>query len=607
MLNDMVKKGEEEKQAEFDSFGLFKTFCEKTANQKLQSIENADEESKTAKADDEKYTAMAAQLAQEIEGHNHDIDVWKGDLQAAVKVREMEARDYDLSTKEIRKQVDAAYDGIAKVKALSGDKGAVLLQAQASLTPELQAMLQTFQGEAPKAVAYESQTGGIIDMLTQLRRDFEKQAGDLPKNEQAAKNNYVLLTQSLNLQIDEASEATTAKSEAKADALQKAAAARGALGDAASTKKADSEHLTDLKSECEQKSQDFADRQNLRADEIVAINKAIEIMSGGAVSGASDKHLNQLLQSSSFAQLRSHEQNRHAMHERRISAAAYLRAQSVKFNSRVLAAIATRTSADPFKKVKKMIKDMIVKLMEEAGSEAEHKGFCDRELGTNKHTRQSKTEAVELLHADIDELEASTTMLTQQISDLTAAVATIDESVAKATNIRMEERAKNGATIADAKAAQEAVANALTVLNDFYAQASLVQTSVSSSDSGGVIAMLEVIQSDFVRLESETSAAEEAAASDYDKFMKDSKMDKLMKSQDAKHHGSNLQDQEQSMQEKKADLDGTSKELQAAMAYFEKLKPDCVETGVSYEDRVARRKEEMESLQTALRVLNGEE
>ena len=41
--------------------------------------------------------------------------------------------------------------------------------------------------------------------------------------------------------------------------------------------------------------------------------------------------------------------------------------------------------------------------------------------------------------------------------------------------------------------------------------------------------------------------------------------------------------------------------------YFEKLKPDCVNANVSYEDRVARRKEEIASLQEALKILNGED
>ena len=79
------------------------------------------------------------------------------------------------------------------------------------------------------------------------------------------------------------------------------------------------------------------------------------------------------------------------------------------------------TCASRAKAVAKTIKDLIVKLMEEANGEAEQKGYCDMELATNEQTRKEKTEAVEGLHADIDELEATIQQLTEEISDLTKA------------------------------------------------------------------------------------------------------------------------------------------------------------------------------------------
>merc|ERR1719366_12975 len=136
--------------------------------------------------------------------------------------------------------------------------------------------------------------------------------------------------------------------------------------------------------------------------------------------------------------------------------AQYLQAQATKLNSRVLAALAVRVAEDPFKKVKKMIKDLIVRLMEEANEEAEHKGWCDTELSTNEQTRKEKTEAVEVLHAEIDELEASIAKLTEEITELIQAVAEIDKAVAEATQIREEEKAKNAETIKDAQDAQTA-------------------------------------------------------------------------------------------------------------------------------------------------------
>merc|ERR1719326_518337 len=127
------------------------------------------------------------------------------------------------------------------------------------------------------------------------------------------------------------------------------------------------------------------------------------------------------------------------------------------------------------------------------------------------------------------------------------------------------------------------------------------------SENGGVVGMIEVIQSDFARLESDTTAAEEEAQTEYDTFMTDSATDKAQKSADIDHKSSTKQNNEQTLEEKKTDLDTTSKELSAAMEVYEKLKPSCVDAGVSYEDRVARRKEEIESLGEALKILAGDE
>merc|ERR1719218_447316 len=266
-----------------------------------------------------------------------------------------------------------------------------------------------------------------------------------------------------------------------------------------------------------------------------------------------------------------------------------------------------------------MIKDLITRLMEEANEEAEHKGWCDTELSTNEQTRKEKTEAVEMLHAEIDQLEASIAKLTQDISGLTKAVAELDAAMAKATKLRQEEKAKNTETISDSQEAQTAVAQALTVLKEFYAKAGEATAFVQQpevfdkpykgmgGESGGVVGMLEVIESDFARLESDTKASEATAQKEYDSFMTESKVDKSKKSTDIEHKTTKKQDQEQALTTKNEDLEGTQKELDAALAYFDKLKPSCVDSGVNYEDRVARRKEEIESLQEALKILSGED
>jgi len=375
--------------------------------------------------------------------------------------------------------------------------------------------------------------------------------------------------------------------------------------------------LKDVSSTCDQTASDYQSRQVLRADEITAIEKAIEILSSAEVSGAAEQHLPALLQArhgTSFAQFRSITQN-----PSQARVAEYLKSQATLLNSRILSALAVRVEADPFKKVTKMIKDLISRLLEEANEEADHKGWCDTELTENEQTRKEKTEAVELLHAEVDELSASLVKLTHEITELNQAVVDLDSAVVSATEYRKEEKDKNLATIKDAQDAQTAVAQAVAVLKEFYAKAAestaLVQQPEMSgneykgmqSESGGVVGMLEVIQSDFARLEAETTASEDQSAKEYDQFMTDSKVDKVQKNADIQHKTEKKQDKQQALQETKKGVESTQQELDAALEYFEKLKGSCIEAaGGVYEERVAHRKEEIATLREALLILNGE-
>merc|ERR1712032_865659 len=99
----------------------------------------------------------------------------------------------------------------------------------------------------------------------------------------------------------------TEKAETKAKKLQAKADAEGDLEDTIKTRDADQKYLDDLTATCEQKATDFESRQQLRAEEIEAIEKAIEIISSAAVAGNAQKHLPTLVQAqaSALAQLRT--------------------------------------------------------------------------------------------------------------------------------------------------------------------------------------------------------------------------------------------------------------------------------------------------------------
>merc|ERR1719182_442294 len=276
--------------------------------------------------------------------------------------------------------------------------------------------------------------------------------------------------------------------------------------------------------------------------------------------------------------------------------------------------MALSAQANPFGKVKKMIKDLIVKLMEEATSETE--------LTTNKQPRDKKTADVNELNSDVEDLTATIAQLTQDIADLAAAVKELDAAMAKETEERNENKATNAQTVKDAKAAQVAVEEAMAVLKDFYAKSAEATAFAQQpaadapetfekpykgllAEGGNVVDFLEVILSDFARLESETSAAEASEAEEYKTFMFESKKDKALKENEIKLKSETKTDKESALQQANEDLKVTQEQLNKALEYYEKLKPTCVDSGITYEERVKRREEEIVSLQEALKILAG--
>jgi len=638
LMNGMLAKGKAEKQEEVRQFAAYKQFCEDTSANKQTAIREANEHIELLKADIEKYMATAARLKTEIAAHDADIQAWTGDKKAATKVRDIEKADYDNLHTDYSESVSALERAIEVLK----KKDANLAQAESfaqvsalrrvSLIPEsakraiasfLQESPEGLEVSNPEAYGYEFQSKGIVDMLEKLLDKFIEERTAIEKKEMTSKEEYQMMQQDLDAQLKAGKKDREEKAEIRAKTLQAKADAEGDLVDTTTTRDADQKYLDNLVATCEQKATDFESRQELRVEEMEAIDKAIEIISSNSVKGNAETYLPNFVQEPSaqgtaLAMLRAEQHN-----EAQARAARFLQKQATKLDSRVLSALASHATADPFVKVKKMIKDLIVRLMEEANEETEHKGWCDTELSTNEQTRQGKTEAVETLHAEIDQLDTSIATLTEDLADLTDAVAALDAAMKKATKMRVAEKAENEQTISDSQEAQAAVAQAMVVLREFYEKAAeataLLQQQPEApeifdspykgmqAENGGVIGMLEVLESDFARLEADTRAAEAAAQKEYEDFMTESKMDHAAKSKSIELKTTKKADAEQAIESKKGDLEGTQKELDAALAYFDKLKPSCIDAGVSYEDRVTRRKEEIESLQDALRILNGED
>jgi|Transcript_100316 DNA repair exonuclease SbcCD ATPase subunit len=641
LLDDMLVKAEAGKHEENVQFAGFKQFCDDVTVQKQKDISDADGQIDLLKADIEKADSEAERLGTEIRGHHTDIDGWNKDKTDATTVRESERATYLEEHRDYTESIQAIEQAIIVLKNQNFDRPAVSFLQKVSVlakTPQdvrktIESFLATVKGKeepAPdpddnlgyKATAYSFQSGAVIDMLEKLQVKFKDEATTLEKDEVSRRQAYDMVLQNLADQTKDAENSIEEKTVTLAKQKQLSIEKTAELSEVTTVRDSDAKYLSDLESLCKQKSTEFEARTKLRQEEIEALTKAKDILQSEAVSDAK-QHVSGY-KASSFAQLRAVTSS-----PNQARALDFLLSESQRLGSSVLSSLAMEARSDPFGKVKKLIQELITRLMQEATNEAEHKGWCDKELATNKHTRETKTAEVDNLRSSIEGLDADIASLTKDITKKTEEVEKIEADVAEFTSKRNNETATNAITIKEAQEGQAAIQTCIKVLKDFYSKAaeakSLVQTAAKArqgqqpeipeifegefkgqqSANGGVIGMLEVIQSDFERLESDTKSAEQAAQNEYDEFMSDSEQAKASLDVDLKNAKSTKLAKEGELGVAKENLGTAEKTLESANAYYEKLKEPCLGGGQTYADRKARRKDEIEALKQALEILEG--
>ena len=200
-------------------------------------------------------------------------------------------------------------------------------------------------------------------------------------------------------------------------------------------------------------------------------------------------------------------------------------------------------------------------LQAESSEDMEHREWCDQEMGQNEKARTSHQTDVDETQAKVESAESDVAKLASEITELISQLAENKESLANQTAARETEQAENNKTIADARDAHKAVTQSIAVLQEYYAsmkKTSFVQTgkmaaapevfdgAYAGQGSDSVIAMLEVqatkrymlhvrqfhpeilrliglhsecrmqvVQSDYSKLESTTEAQEMSAEKDF--------------------------------------------------------------------------------------------
>jgi hypothetical protein len=319
------------------------------------------------------------------------------------------------------------------------------------------------------------------------------------------------------------------------------------------------------------------------------------------------------------------------------------RATQLKSKTLTTLLLKLRDAPTPFQKVKQMIEDLVARLEAEAQAEQDQKTWCDENMKNTQDERDAAQRAIEGYNALHMEKSTLADQLTEQMVELAKDIADLNKALNDETLLREKEKKGNEQVILDATTGKAAIEQAVNVLTAFYGtgfvQLKVKQEPVAPGymrtaaaegagadgrtvqDIGGdpdldpeysgkhdaaasILGLFEVIKTDFETTITETNKLETDQQKKYDDFKKDTEDDIKDKSELKVTKEGQKTEALLDVSQAEADLRAEKEVLKNALDELEKLKPVCVESGMSWEERTARREQEIDSLKEALNILH---
>jgi len=412
----------------------------------------------------------------------------------------------------------------------------------------------------------------------------------------------------------------------------------------------------ETKASCKEKATMWSTRCRLRTQEILGINKALEILDSPEARKTFQAASTSLLQVSSSSISRSVSRSRAAVRTGdpfqdmdKTDAYSRLRSLASRYHSLGLAQIAARVaSGGHFDKVIAMVDEMIKLLRKEGQDDIEARDRCESGQTKNANDQEDTAAAVKKATEQKEILEDKATKTWQEINALESEIEETKKDMEDRLDLRNEEEKEFKVALKADADAVKILSAAIAAMSEFY---KLLQTSSKGSskdfgtllqtalrqpedeekpeytidkdkapdvafggeydskdrESGGIVSIMEMLRED---LELEMKEAREDDAKNQAKYEKDyGAMSDTLESQEAEKVA--LEKELASTKEKISDLealiDSSERDAEQLREMGESLKKQCAWVATEFESRKKAREAEIDGLMEAKNILAGAE
>jgi len=656
MLQNMEKKVQAEGEKEQALFDKYMCYCNNAGGDLSKSISDAGVKVPQVAADIKSSEAANVQLKEDLKQHQMDRSSAKDAIAAAEALRAKEAAAYGKESSELNANIAAVASATSAIE--KGMGGAFLQTRSASVVQQLAkssenmadsdreqllSFLSGSQGEE-----YAPASGQITGILKTMHDEMSASLAEATSNENAAISAFDQLVASKTKEINALQKAIESKMMRTGELSVKIVQMKNDLEDTEAALIEDQAFLKDLEKNCATKKAEWAEIVNTRNEELLALADTIKVLNDDDALELFKKALPGA--SASFVQLKVS------------SGSARARALAVVRNHPGLdfIALAIRGKKIGFEKVIAMIDEMAATLKTEQLDDDHKKEYCAAQFDQSDDKKKGLERSVSDLETAIEDAKEGIAAAASDIEALSAGIKALDKSVTEATEQRKEENEDFTQLMASDSAAKEILGFAKNRLNKFYnpklykapparelsdedratlaaggtlaptaAPGGIAGTGVTvlsqvqehgapppppaapgaykkkSGESGGVIAMIDLLVKDLDKEMTVAQTEEKDSQSDYESMMKDSAAKRAGDSKalaDKEKTSADLSANLQSSQEEKG---STTKELAATLQYIQSLHNECDWLLQYFEVRKEARTSEIDALGKAKAVLSG--
>jgi hypothetical protein len=658
LLQAMQKKVTAEGEKAEALYEKYMCYCKTSGTDLAASIDAAETKIPELASSIKAASSRKVQLEEDLKSHQTDRSSAKRSMAEATALRTKEKAAFDKLFTE--NEVNMAAMNKATTAISEGMGGSFLQSAGANLLRNLvEARRDMSTGDRQDLVAflsgqhgseYAPASGEIVGILKTMLDEMTADQKDTVATEEAAVSAYTELMAAKKKEVAALTASIEQKMARVGELGVQIATMKNDAEDTAESLAGDQKFSADLKKNCAQKTGIHEEEKAQRAAEVVALADTVKILNDDdalelfkkTLPGASSSLIQ--VQDSSAA-LRS---------EAKKALASVPKSARMDF---VL--LALQGSKVGFDKIVKLIDELVSTLKKEQVDDDSKKEYCAEQFDQSDDKKKALERSISDTETVIEESKESVATLTDEIKALKASIVALDKAVAGATEQRKAENVEYKDLMTSNTAAKELILFAKNRLLKFYNPAmhkaaperelsegdriyvneggdipteapggiantgiaALVQLSQrvvpapppataaaytkKSGESGGVMAMMDLLVADLEKEMTIAETEEKNAKAEYESTMADSADKRRQDSKTLTDKAAAKADLEGVLEVSADEKKATTRELMGTTKYIASLHAECDWLVQYFDVRKQARADEIDSLEKAKAVLSG--